>query len=117
MIDPYDIAAVAAEALLTLEHEGRSYLLTGPESLLPADRVRVLASVLERNLRFEAQPDAEARAEMNAAMPVAYVDAFFRFYADGTLDESQILPTVREITGHPPRTFRQWTLSHADSFQ
>lgn len=28
---------------------------------------------------------------MSAAMPQEYVDAFFRFFADGELDESQVL--------------------------
>ena len=45
---------------------------------------------------------------MSAAMPAAYVDAFFDFYVKGTLDESQPRPDVGEVTGRPPRTFRQW---------
>ncbi len=61
-IDPHDVAAVAAEALTSGGHEGRSYRLSGPESLLPADRVAVLAKVLGRDLRFEGQSDADARA-------------------------------------------------------
>jgi len=116
-IDPYDVAAVAAEALLSEEHENRVHTLSGPESLLPADRVRVLAGVLGRDLRFEGQPDDEARAEMLAAMPAKYVDAFFSFYADGTLDESKVLPTVREVTGRQPRTFEQWAVAHAEAFR
>ena len=112
-IDPDDLGAVAAEALTSASHEGRTYRLSGPESLLPADRVRVLAEVLGRELRFEAQPDAEARAEMSAAMPAEYVDAFFSFFADGKLDESEVLPTVEEILGRPPRSFRQWAEAHA----
>jgi uncharacterized protein YbjT (DUF2867 family) len=116
-IDPYDIAAVAARALLSDEHEGSSYRLSGPEALLPADRVRVLGAVLGRDLRFEGQSDAEARAEMSATTPPEYVDAFFSFYADGTLDESKVLPTVQEITGRPPRTFEQWAEAHADAFR
>jgi hypothetical protein len=40
--------------------------------------------VLGRPLRFEAQSDEQARAEMSAAMPARYVDAFFGSYADGT---------------------------------
>lgn len=119
MIDPADIAAVAALALRDggRGHEGRSYRLTGPESLLPADRVKVLGSVLGRELRFEGQPDAEARAEMTAAMPVEYVDTFFSFYADGTLDESEVLPTVEQLLGRAPRTFEQWAAAHADAFR
>ncbi|MFG1997844.1 NAD(P)H-binding protein [Spirillospora sp. NPDC048911] len=117
MVDPYDIAAVAAEALVGDGHEGNVYNPTGPAPLLPAERVRVLGEVLGRELRFEGQPDAEAREDMLGAMPVEYVDAFFGFYADGKLDESHVLPTVREVTGNEPRTFRQWATAHADAFR
>ena len=51
-IDPADIAAVAAAALTTDRHEGRSYRVSGPESLLPAEQVAILAKVLGRDLRF-----------------------------------------------------------------
>jgi uncharacterized protein YbjT (DUF2867 family) len=116
-IDPRDVAAVAATALTTGEHDGRSLRLSGPEALLPADRVAILARVLGRDLRFEAQPDDEARAQMSAAMPADYVDAFFSFFVDGTLDESAMLPTVEEVTGRPPRTFAAWAEEHAGAFR
>jgi uncharacterized protein YbjT (DUF2867 family) len=112
-IDPADIGAVAATALVTGDHDGRSYRLSGPESLLPADRVAVLARVLERELRFEAQSDEEAHAEMSAAMPAEYVDAFFSFFVDGTLDESEVLPAVEEVLGRAPRSFEAWARAHA----
>jgi uncharacterized protein YbjT (DUF2867 family) len=117
VIDPYDIAAVAAAALTTDAHEGRTYRLSGPESLLPADRVAILARVLGRDLRFEGQSDEEARADMSTSMPAEYVDAFMSFFADGTLDESEVLPTVEEVTGRPPRTFEQWARLHADALR
>jgi len=116
-IDPYDVAAVAAEALTSGDHEGRSYRLSGPESLLPADRVAVLAKVLGRDLRFEGQSEADARAQMSATMPDEYVDAFFSFFSDGKLDESKVLPTVKEVTGRQPRTFEQWARAHAGAFR
>jgi uncharacterized protein YbjT (DUF2867 family) len=116
MTDPADIAAVAALTLTTPGHEGRVYKLTGPQPLAPADRVKILGQVLGRNLRFEAQGDEEARAEMSAAMPQKYVDAFFQFYGEGTLDESRVLPTVQALTGRPPRNFTQWASAHAASF-
>jgi uncharacterized protein YbjT (DUF2867 family) len=115
-IDPHDIAVVAVRALLTPAHEGKTYYLSGPESLLPADRLAILGAVLGRNLTLRALSPDEARAELTAAMPAEYVDAFFRFYIDGTLDESTVRPTVEEITGRPPRTFRQWATAHADAF-
>jgi uncharacterized protein YbjT (DUF2867 family) len=112
-VDPADIAAVAALALLDPGHGGQTYRLTGPEALLPPDRVAVLAEVLGRPLRFAGQRDDDARAEMSASMPAEYVDAFFSFYVEGTLDESPVLPTVAELTGRPARTFRQWAEAHA----
>ena len=96
---------------------GVPYRLSGPESLSPADRVAILAEVLGRELRFEAQTNDEARAEMSAAMPAEYVDAFFRFFVDGDLDESAVLPTVQEITGEAPRSFEAWARAHAETFR
>jgi uncharacterized protein YbjT (DUF2867 family) len=117
VIDPADIAAVAAAALTTGEHPDRTYALTGPDSLLAAERVRVLGQVLGRDLRLEPQPDDEARTQMSREMPAEYVDAFFSFYVDGTLDESQVEPAVGQILGRPPRSFEQWASAHAGAFR
>jgi uncharacterized protein YbjT (DUF2867 family) len=115
VIDPHDIAAVAANALRGAGHEGRTYLLSGPEALLPADRVRILGAALQRELRLEALSNADARAQMSAQMPTEYVDAFFDFYVDGSLDESQVQPTVEEVVGRKPRSFEQWAAAHAEA--
>lgn len=116
-IDPADIAAVAVEALLGDGHAGQAYPLTGPAALRPAERLAVLAEVLGRRpLTFEAEPDDEARARMLTAMPEPYVDAFFSFFVDGTIDETTVHPTVAEITGRPPRTFRAWAEANAAAF-
>jgi len=115
-VDPFDIAAVAAAALTEDGHDRQVYLPTGPQSLLPAEQVEILARVLGRDLRFEAQPDDEARAEMSATMPAEYVDAFFDFYVAGSLDESPVRPTVEAITRRAPRTFEHWARNHAGDF-
>jgi uncharacterized protein YbjT (DUF2867 family) len=115
--DPADIAAVAARALTSPGHEERVYEVSGPESLSAGERVAILGQVLGRDLRFEAQTNEEARAEMSATTPARYVDAFFDFYVAGTLDESKVLPTVQEVTGRAPRTFAQWATAHADAFR
>jgi uncharacterized protein YbjT (DUF2867 family) len=114
-IDPDDLGTVAAIALVSGEHDGRTYRLSGPESLLPADQVRILAEVLGRDLRFEGQPDDEARSELSGRMPAEYVEAFFKFFVEGHLDESEVLPTVEEITGRKPRTYEQWARAHAQA--
>lgn len=116
-IDPDDLAAVASLALTTPGHEDRSYRLSGPQSLRPADQVAVLAEILGRPLRLEPQSNDETRVELSRTMPAEYVDAFFRFFVDGTLDESHVLSTVEELTGKPPATFRQWATRHVDAFR
>jgi uncharacterized protein YbjT (DUF2867 family) len=116
-IDPADIAAVAARALLSPGLEGCSLRLSGPEALRPADRVRVLAAVLDRGLRFEAVPDEVAREEMSGSMPAGYVEAFFSFFVDGTIDETTVHPTVRQVLGREPRSFAEWVADHEDRFR
>ncbi len=116
-IDPADIAAVAAEALLGDGHDGQVYSLTGPAALLPAERLAVLGDVLQRPLSFVPEPNEEARARMLAAMPKPYVDAFFSFFVDGTLDETTVQPTVAEVTGRPARTFREWAEANVEAFR
>jgi uncharacterized protein YbjT (DUF2867 family) len=115
-VDPADIAAVAAVALTADGHEGKAYPLTGPEALRPADQVAVVARVLDRPLRFEAESDDDARTRMLSEMPEKYVRAFFSFFSDRTLDESTVHPTVAEVTGRAPKTFEQWVKENADAF-
>jgi uncharacterized protein YbjT (DUF2867 family) len=116
-IHPDDLGAVAAQALTTADHEGQTYRLSGPEALRPAERVAILAKFTGRDLRFEGQSNEEARAEMEAAMPKKYVDAFFEFFVDGTVDETTVHPTVRVVTGREPRGFEQWAEEHAEAFR
>jgi uncharacterized protein YbjT (DUF2867 family) len=116
-VDPYDIGAVAARALLSEEYRGEILRPTGPVAMPPADQVAVLAKVLGRDLEFVGLTNEEARADLLATMPVEYVDAFFDFYVNGSLDESIVRPTVREVTGREPRTFEQWAQAHTDDFR
>jgi uncharacterized protein YbjT (DUF2867 family) len=116
-IHPDDLGAVAARALTTDEHEGQTYRLSGPESLRPGEQVAIMAKYTGRDLRFEAQSNDEARAEMEGQMPKEYVDAFFSFFVDGTADETTVHPTVERVTGREPRSFEEWAEAHADAFR
>jgi hypothetical protein len=48
-------------------------------------------------------------------MPAEYVEAFFGFFVDGDLDESQVLQTVEEVTGPKPRTYEQRARAHIEA--
>ncbi|MYT74368.1 MULTISPECIES: NAD(P)H-binding protein [unclassified Streptomyces] len=116
VVDPYDIGEVAARVLVSGGYDGRALALSGPEALTPGERVRVLGEVLGRALRFEGLSEEEARADLSARMPAAFVDAFFRFYGEGTLDESPVRDTVEKVTGRAPRAFSEWGAEHAGVF-
>ncbi|MFJ5261673.1 NAD(P)H-binding protein [Streptomyces sp. NPDC088387] len=115
-VDPYDIGAAAARVLLDKEHTGQAYALSGPAALLPADRIRILGEALGRPLAFVGLSHEEARRRMEGTMPQEYVDAFFRYYAEGTLDDSVVRPGVRQLLGREPRTFEQWAKAHVSDF-
>lgn len=113
MIDPADIAAVVAVVLTQPGHAGQTYLLSGPESLTPRDRADILAGVLDRPVRFEGLSLQESRRHLDAQMPQPYADAIYGFFGEGKLDESPVLPTVADVTGTPPHTFREWATAHS----
>ena len=92
-------------------------MLSGPVPLTPADQIATLAAVLGRPLRYEPLSDEQARLEMAADTPAPFIDAFFRFYSGGEFDDSPVLDTVQQITGHPPRRFEQWARAHAQAFR
>jgi uncharacterized protein YbjT (DUF2867 family) len=73
--------------------------------------------VLGRDLRYEAQSDSEAAAQMHATLPAAYAEAFLSFFVLGTLDESVVQPTVRDLLGREPATFAAWVRAHRDAFR
>ncbi|WP_199618124.1 SDR family oxidoreductase [Paenibacillus alkalitolerans] len=113
-VDSRDIAAVAAKALSTDGHEGKIYSLTGPEPLTPRQQVHILSDLLGRDLGFETLPDDIARQYMLRQMPAEIVDAFFDLNRQGF---STVLPTVEEVTGRAPFTFKQWATDHIDAFR
>ncbi|WP_242454119.1 NAD(P)H-binding protein [Bailinhaonella thermotolerans] len=117
VIDPRDIAEVAARVLTGPGHEGATYVLTGPEVVSRADQVRAIGEAIGRPLRFEAVPAEVARERMLAdGRPPALVDALLAG-AESRTPSTLITTTVRDLTGSPARPFRQWAADHADRFR
>lgn len=117
VIDPQDIAAVAVVALRETGAESHVHHLSGPQAMTPRDRVDVLSDVLGRQIAFEGLTDEQSAKVLHEQMPAEYAEANLRFFAEGTLDESPVRPTVEQLTGRPPATFRQWAEAKAGEFR
>ncbi|GAB2585305.1 NmrA family transcriptional regulator [Paractinoplanes abujensis] len=111
VIDPDDIAAVAA-TVLPGGHEGRTYELTGPALSTPRQRVADLAAVLGRPINFVDQTPEQAREQMLQFMPPPVVEGTLAILGAPTAREQRISPDVAAVLGRPPRTFAEWAARH-----
>jgi uncharacterized protein YbjT (DUF2867 family) len=118
LIDPADIAAVAAIALTTDGHDGQAYALTGPEAIGIGDQVEILARELGRPLRFvPVPPEAAMDGMRRAGMPETTADAALQTMAIALEPHaSKVEPTVEELTGRPARSFATWVHAHRVAF-
>jgi len=118
VIDPYDVAAVAAVALTQPGHVGHGYFVTGPEALSASEQTTILSEVLGRPLEFfastpeeEAQRSIEKGTPPNMAAARQNLDELFKLNRAGILTDD-----VHNLTGTPPRTFRTWAQNHTTAF-
>jgi uncharacterized protein YbjT (DUF2867 family) len=116
-IDERDIAAVAVRALCEDGHAGAEYVLTGPQSLSQFDQISTIGSVIGGPLRIEEISPDEARSEWLTLMPAVLVNVLLDAWAAAIGQPAFVTSTVREITGAPARTFRQWATDHAAEFR
>ena len=120
VIDPEDIAEAAATVLTTPGHEGKTYELSGPESLTTAQEVETIGRVIGRELKYVNVPDDAARQSMlGMGMSPAYVDAMISLI-QMLRGIGRIEPypgDVETLTGHKPRSFGQWAEANAAAFR
>jgi uncharacterized protein YbjT (DUF2867 family) len=112
-----DIAAVAVRALTEDGHAGKRLYLTGGEVLTQVQQLHTIGVAINRTLRYEELTPGDARRQMSASLPPFVVDRLLDLWARMVEKPVPVTQTVEEITGVPPRTFRQWALDHAGDFQ
>jgi uncharacterized protein YbjT (DUF2867 family) len=116
IIDPDDIAEVAATALREPGHDGQIYELTGPELVSPRQIAAAIGEALGEPVRFLEQTREQARAQMLTFMPEPVVDGTLAILGEPTRDEQQISRDIERILGRAPRTFAMWAQRNAAAF-
>ena len=118
MIDPRDIAAVAAVALAVDTHDGKACTLTGPEAITFERVAEELSTVAGRRVEFVDVPDEAARQGMiEQGMPefvAGEIAKVFGFLRRG--DQDRTTDTVRTLTGREPRSVARFARDHAGLF-
>jgi uncharacterized protein YbjT (DUF2867 family) len=117
VIDPSDIADVAAAVLLGDGHAGRTYELTGPAPISPRQRVAAIGAALGEPVRFVEQSRDEARAQMVQFMPEPVVEATLAILGEPTPAEQRVSPDVGRVLGRLPRAYAEWVGRHVAAFR
>ena len=119
VVDPEDIARVAALVLTEDGHVGHGYILNGPEALTSREQVEILSDVLGRTIDFvDVTPEQLAQESIDRGTPVQLAEAMrnlnemFRVGRAGVIADD-----IENLTGVAPRTFRDWCERHVDTFR
>ncbi|MER6327602.1 SDR family oxidoreductase [Streptomyces coelicoflavus] len=117
VVDPADIAAVAAACLLEDRHTGGSYELTGPEVITPRGQTEALAAALGSPVAFRELTREEARAAMARSMPAELADDTLDILGNPSPAELRVSPDVERVLGRAPRPFADWAARNVDTFR
>jgi uncharacterized protein YbjT (DUF2867 family) len=117
-IHEFDMAAVGVRALTEDGHAGRSYSLSGPEYVTQEEAVRIIGSVIGRQIRFDELTPAQGQEQLRAAgWPEELVAGASGAWEQMLAAPEPITSTVEDVTGVPARTYRQWVIDHAEAFR
>ncbi|MEU6484440.1 NAD(P)H-binding protein [Streptomyces sp. NPDC046887] len=117
MVHEADIGAVIAAALTRDGHDGRSYLITGPQALTVQDKVDLLGAARGRAIGLVELTPEQAEARWRAAgHGQEVIDFLLGVYGDTPAEGRTPNDTVLKVTGRPPRTFARWAAEHAGAF-
>lgn len=111
-----DIAAVAVRALTETGHNGRAYLMTGPESVTQRQQVEAISVAIGRPLDF-VELTADEYRQMLSRWGDGLVDQLLSYLIENNGVPMPVINTVELVTGQPARTFARWACDHAADFQ
>ena len=117
-VDIRDISAVAVKVFVSSGHEGKTYVITGPEALTYQEAAEKLSAVLGRKIQYVDVPiSAAADGMRKSGMPDWYVQAvseLLAYFATGAV--ATVTDTVPRLLGRPATSFEQFVKDHRAAF-
>lgn len=117
LIDPADIAEVAAACLLDDRHTGEVYELTGPAVITPRGQRAAISAALGSPVEFHELTRAEAKAGMTRTMPGELADDTLDILGSPSPAELRVSPDVERVLGRTPRSFADWAARNIAAFR
>jgi uncharacterized protein YbjT (DUF2867 family) len=116
-LDPADIAAVAAAALLERGPAARTYELTGPDLISPREQAEVLADALGEPVRFVEVSRDDAFAAMTRFMAPDMAEGALAVLGAPVPAEQKISPDVEAVLHRPAGSFAGWVARNLPAFR
>ncbi|MCJ1678466.1 NAD(P)H-binding protein [Streptomyces sp. APSN-46.1] len=117
VVDPADIAEVAAAALREDGHAGRTYELTGPEVISPRRQAAVISEALGEDVTFVELSREDAHLHMAQFMPEEVIGGTLDILGLPLPDEREISPGVQRVLHRPARPFGDWVARNLPAFR
>ncbi|MEU8504079.1 NAD(P)H-binding protein [Streptomyces brevispora] len=117
VVDPADIAEVAAACLLDDRHIGGVYELTGPEVITPRQQAEAIAAALGSPVRFHELTRDEAKTTMIRFVPMELADDTLDIISAPNPAELRISPDVERVLSRAPRSFNGWVARNTAAFR
>jgi nucleoside-diphosphate-sugar epimerase len=119
-VDLEDIAKAAFAMLTRPGHEGKTYMMSGPEALSMTEIAEQISLAIGSSVRYvDLSPEERKRAQLAAGIPAYVVDALdvqssLRRQGNG---EDVVHPETHMALGIRPTTFAEFARHHATDFR
>jgi len=115
-IHEQDLAEIAALALVSHEHVGQAWWLTGPRQVSQAEQVEAIALAIARPLQLGVLSEDEALAQWCTRMPEQAARRLLDYLRKCVDQPPAVSPQLAQVLGRPGRDFSAWALDHRADF-
>lgn len=118
MVDARDVAAVAVAVLSTTGHEGKSYIITGPEALSLGEVAEKLSKAIGKSVTYVKVTPDDFKHLIQLGQPEWYANALTESYEPMSANNNSLLTNVvAEVGKKRPITFDEFVQDYTSAFK